>query len=156
MSTQPTLDYLAATVAQKIVAVVGKKAKNGKVEARDVETLATKALSVLQSQGVYAMALFLFSRSGKETQPEKMKSEERIATQILAWLRPLQKPKEALSEAGKPQPDPNRPNEINQTKDEVLREFAELSKDLDTLLLVRDLYEQTLIYVRYHAKAASD
>lgn len=35
----------------------------------------------------------------------------------------------------------------------ILTQIRNLSKDLDTLLLVRDLYEQTLIYARYHAKA---
>jgi len=36
----------------------------------------------------------------------------------------------------------------------MLKEFADLTGNLDELLLVRDLYEKTLIYVRFHAKAA--
>jgi len=39
-------------------------------------------------------------------------------------------------------------------RNEVLKAVTEhITADLDTLLLVRDLYEQTLIYARYHAKA---
>ncbi len=159
MNAQHTLDYLAATAAQKIVGVIGEKVKNGKeVEAREVENLVTKALGVLQSQGVYAMALFLFSRSSQKTQAKEMKAEERVAAQILAWLRSLQDPKGALKNVNNLRSKPEQPVKINDEgeKRTALQEFADLSKDLDKLLLVRDLYEQTLIYSRYHAKAASD
>ena len=157
MSEKPTLDYLAAKTAQEIASVIGVRVKNDKkVEANDLETLATKALGVLQSQGVYALALFLFSRSGKETDPSQMKSEERVATQLLSWLWFLRNPIQALSSLQKKnkkfEPDKSY-EEINNNKKEMLEAFAELSQDLDTLLLVRDLYEQTLIYARYHAKA---
>ena len=38
---------------------------------------------------------------------------------------------------------------------EALKFYSDrVTAHLDTLLLVRDLYEQTLIYARYHAKAA--
>ena len=159
MSEKPTLDYLAAKTAQKIASVIGVKVKNDKkVEASDLETLATKALGVLQSQGVYALALFLFSRSGKETDPSRMKSEERVATQLLSWLWFLRNPIQALSSLQqknnefKSDKSCEKINNDNEKK-KMLEAFAELSKDLDTLLLVRDLYEQTLIYARYHAKA---
>ncbi len=156
MSTVKTLDYLAMATSHKIAEVIGKRVKNTTVQARDLETLATKALGVLQSQGVYAMALSLFSRSGKETEEEKMSAEERVATQILSWLWPLRKPHDALQnlQANGNQPQTNkRFDEINSDKNNMLQEWADLSSDLPTLLLVRDLYEQTLIYTRYHAKA---
>ncbi|MDM7911757.1 MAG: hypothetical protein QUS09_01530, partial [Methanotrichaceae archaeon] len=59
------LDRLAAKCAQEMV----KKAKEDKTIKKPVDTLerlATKALGVLQEQGVYAMTLFLFSRSSDE------------------------------------------------------------------------------------------
>lgn len=156
MSRLKTLDYLAMATSHKIAEVIGRSVKKGKVQARDLETLATKALGVLQSQGVYAMALFLFSRSGKESEETKMKAEERVATQILSWLWPLREPYEALKNL---QTNGNQPytdktfGEVNSAKNDMLKEWADLSCNLDTLLLVRDLYEQTLIYARYHAKA---
>jgi len=154
----PTLDYVAAKTAQQIITrTVGQEVKNHKkVEARDVDTLITKTLGVLQSQGVYAMALFLFSRSGKETEASKMKAEERIATEVLSWLWPLREPFKVLQNVQNGQKlITDRPfNQINQEKEEMLKTFADLTANLDTLLLVRDLYEQTLIYARYGAKAA--
>nr|WP_290665323.1 hypothetical protein [Ardenticatena sp.] len=161
MSTMKTLDYLAMATSHKIAEVIGKRVKNTTVQARDLETLATKALGVLQSQGIYAMALFLFSRSGKETKEEtkeeKMSAEERVATQILSWLWPLRDPHGALGNLQKNENQPQTDkgfDEINQNKCYMLQEWADLSSDLPTLLLVRDLYEQTLIYTRYHAKAS--
>ncbi len=156
MNTVKTLDYLAMAISHKIAEVIGKKVKRGRVQARDLETLVTKALGVLQSQGVYAMALFLFSRSGGESVGEKMTAEERTATQLLSWLWPLRKPAQALQEfqnkKGQLQTDRSF-DKVNQQKNRMLNEWANLTADLDTLLLVRDLYEQTLIYARYHAKA---
>ncbi|RME12886.1 MAG: hypothetical protein D6802_03025 [Ardenticatenia bacterium] len=155
--TKPTLDYLAAKTAHQITQVIGTEVKKqNKVAPKDVEILVTKALGVLQSQGVYAMALFLFSRSGKESEESNMSAEERTATQILSWLWPLRNPQNALKDLqtnnNQPQTDKNS-NQVNSDKNNMLREWANISSNLDTLLLVRDLYEQTLIYARYHAKA---
>ena len=157
MDKRITLDYVAAQTAQRLIEeTVGKKVKNGKiVGARDVETLVSKALSVLQSQGVYAMALFLFSRSGSKDAADQMSVEEFVAANLLSWLWPLRKPSEVikdLQEGNKLSTD--KPiQKINGAKQKMLQDFADLTAHLDTLLLVRDLYEQTLIYARYHAKA---
>ena len=157
MNGKHNLDFLAATAAQQICEVIGEEVKNEKkVEARNVENLVTKALGVLQNQGVYAMALFLFSRSGKGTEDNKMSAEERVAVQILACLWPLRNPLDVRT----PEKDgkvnivlDKEPLQINATKKEMLSEFCKLTSHLDTLLLVREIYEQTLIYARYGAKA---
>ena len=156
MNHLKTLDYLAVATSHKIAEVINEPAKNGKVQARDLETLVTKALGILQSQGIYAMALFLFSRSGQASEEAKMKAEERVATQILSCLWHLRNPYEALKKLqtkGKQLCSDKESYQINSDKDDMLKEWANLSSDLDTLFLVRDLYEQTLIYARYHAKA---
>ncbi len=44
-------------------------------------------------------------------------------------------------------------DQLRPAREIILEGIRELTTDLDTLLLVRDLYEQTLIYARYHAKA---
>ncbi|RMF34527.1 MAG: hypothetical protein D6759_05755 [Chloroflexi bacterium] len=155
---KPTLDYLAAKTAQRITQVIGTDVKRqNKVAPKDVEILATKALGVLQAQGVYAMALFLLSRSGSESKATKMSVEERVACEIMAQLWPLRKPIEALereaSNSGAGGNGEIAYDRINEEKKHLLQEFADLTKDLDTLLLVRDLYEQTLVYARYGAKA---
>ena len=166
MSAHPSLDYLAAATAQKIIDITDKK-----VKARDLENLVTKALGVLQSQGVYAMALFLFSRSGQETRCNNMKGEQRIAVQILAELLSLignhglekliTPGPEAVSFNGNVAPciensESEKEKSINAQKDKILSSFASLTEDLDSLLLVRDLFEQTLIYTRYLAKASQE
>ena len=55
------LDRLAAEYSQKMVS----ESKNKEKE-EVLERLVTKSLGVLQEQGVYAMILFLFSRSGSD------------------------------------------------------------------------------------------
>lgn len=152
-----TLDYLAAKTAQAVTSVIGSKVKNGEIEPTDVDNLATKALGVLQSQGVYAMFLFLLSRSGDKVEEEEMKKEERVACELVSKLWPLREPVKALlEEEGKAENGALAPEEVNkrEKKREILEHIAKLTEDLDTLLLVRDLYEQTLIYTRFGAKAA--
>ena len=156
----PSLDHIAALTAQEISKVIGETVRNGKkVSASDLENLSTKALGVLQSQGVYAMALFLFSRSGSKSKKTDMSPEERCAVQILSWLWTIRKPDELIKKADSSdflsQPA-IRPSQINSSKSEMLKEFADLTGDLDDLLLVRELFEQTLIYARFHAKAAKE
>ena len=117
------LDQLAAQYAQKIVADGGA----------EIENLITKTLGVLQEQGVYAMLLFLFSRTSNEKQ---------LAQKSRPYLYALLKELPAFAES-----------ELDDKNG--LKFFADtVCADLDTLLLVKELYEQTLIYARYGAKAA--
>lgn len=119
------LDQLAAQTAQKIVEVSSPK---------ELDTLATKALGVLQENGVYACLLFLASRSGKE---------EAIAGIIRKQLR------DALAT----QEFDLQPPSIDD-KQALLNFLADkIAGNLDNLLLVKALWEQILIYVRYGAKA---
>ncbi len=94
--------------------------------ARDLDILATKTLGVLQENGVYAAALFLESRG---------KKEQELAQNIKQRLFEL--PQKAIQ------------IQIQSLQDIVDR----IASDLDALLLVKQLWEQTLIYVRYGAKA---
>ena len=157
MST-PSLDFVASVTSQRIANVIGKKVKNDKlVSPSDLENLVTKALGVLQSQGVYAMALFLFSRSGDKTVKNEMTAEERCAVEIISRLYSLRNPSETLKNFNPSDFESEiKPNEVNSKKKELLKEFADISNDLDTLLLVRDLYEKILVYARFHAKAAKE
>ena len=136
MSKKPVnLDKLAAEQAQKMV----ERAKQVAEVRKPVETLerlVTKALGVLQAQGVYAMMLFLFSRSSDEAKIAPL-----IGEQLYTVLND--------NADNIPQADTNLKNVLTFYTEKVL-------DDLDTLLLVRDLYEQTLIYARYHAKALGD
>ncbi|AEH44108.1 hypothetical protein Thein_0223 [Thermodesulfatator indicus DSM 15286] len=126
--TKTNLDKVAQDHARKMLDVSDKET---------LERLVTKALGVLQNQGVYAMMLFLFSRSSKEKEIAPV-----IRNSLYDALKRLV----------------NFKNEtIVDSPKEALEFYSQkVVENLDTLLLVRDLYEQTLIYARFHAKAAKE
>ncbi len=123
------LDQLAAKAAQDIIRETIEHCHN----ASSVDNLATKTLGVLQEQGVYAATLFLYSRSG---------NDDRIAPDL---RKPLFDLLPYITSVDAVPPDDAQPR---------LRLVSEqVTDDLDTLLLVKQVWEQTLIYVRYGAKA---
>jgi hypothetical protein len=121
------LDTLAARTAQQIIADTDHF---GTIE---VDNLATKALGVLQENGVYAATLYLYSRTGRDKE---------IAPHVRAELLNLAA-EEIVSQAA---PADHAGETLRFVTDQI-------ANDLDTLLLVRQVWEQTLIYVRYGAKA---
>ncbi len=112
----------------QLTAQTAQQIVNQADSAKELEILATKTLGVLQENGVYAAALFLESRTRK--------AEQELAEKIRLNLYPL--PAQILT--GK-----------NVASSEDIAK--NLAGDLDALLLVKQLWEQTLIYVRYGAKA---
>jgi len=132
------LDKLAAEQAQKMVTAAQDGIEGVKNPVETLERLATKTLGVLQAQGVYAMMLFLFSRSSDE--------EKVAATCICPQLFQALKELPGFQDAGVPPDQADTKRALQFYSEKVL-------DNLDSLLLVRDLYEQTLIYARYHAKA---
>jgi hypothetical protein len=129
------LDNIAAKRAQAMVSRAKQGISGVKNPVDTLEHLVTKAIGVLQEQGVYAMMLFLFSRTGDED-----KAAPLIRDQLYEALKQLPSLKNSM---------------IEDWPDKALEFYsARVLDDLDTLLLVRDLYEQTLIYARYGAKAA--
>jgi len=122
------LDTLTARTAQKIITETVSSGKD------EVDNLATKALGVLQENGVYATTLFLYSRTSKADQ-----AIAPILRKKLLALAP------GLIEGAVAPPD----------KAQAALKFVtqHIANDLDTLLLVKQVWEQTLIYVRYGAKA---
>jgi len=132
--TTLNLDQQAALHAQQMV----KAALEVKNEPKAVEVLITKALGVLQEQGVYACMLFLFSRTGDE---KAFAGQMRPELYRLLGKLPVFAERSDL---------PVAPDDARKT----LEFYAKhVSDNLDTLLLVRDLYEQALIYARFTAKA---
>jgi hypothetical protein len=120
------LDLLAARAAQGIVGATASR------KANEVDNLVTKYLGVLQENGVYAGLLYLYSRSEADRA-----IAEKVREQLLGLTREL----------GQPQPDAR-------DAEAALRFMADhVCNDLDTLLLVKQVWEQTLIYARYGAKA---
>jgi hypothetical protein len=121
------LDLHAAQTAQAIILAAEKVGK-----AQDAENLITKALGVLQENGVYACALFLYARTSHAKIAKEVSKQLLLMTDKLD-LTPPEKPDEWR--AG-----------LKFVSDQIC-------SDLDRLLLVKQLWEQTLIYARYGAKA---
>lgn len=136
------LDWHAALAGQDIIKTTKthwNKGKEEETKASDVENLATKALGVLQENGVYAAVLFLYSRS---------ESEQHIAKRIRGQLLELTR----LLKLSPPTGAKEKP--VDATAEQALKFLTdEICADLDRLLLVKQLWEQTLIYTRYGAKA---
>ncbi len=136
------LDWHAAFAGQEIIKNTKKywnikERKENEIKASEVENLATKALGVLQENGVYAVLLYLYSRSDKEQHIAKP-----IRIQLLELTR--------LLKFSPPTDTKEKPVDAEQVL-EFLTKY--ICNDLDILLLVKQLWEQTLIYARYGAKA---
>ncbi len=124
------LDIEAAKAAQEII----KETKDNKFG--EVENLITKTLGVLQENGVYACMLFLYSRTSD--------SDE---VTIKVTRKKLLKMTELLDK--KPGGDDKAGNVLGFLTDKICN-------DLDILLLTKQLWEQTLTYARYGAKARKE
>ena len=137
------LDQIAAQFAQEIIKnTITEKTKK---PAKEVENLITKTLGVLQEQGVYACMLFLFSRTSKEK-----KVAAKIREQLYGVLGELRK-----SEVFKNK-KPDIPQANAYAKTALPFYSDQVCSHLPTLLLVKEIYEQTLIYARYGAKAEKE
>lgn len=134
------LDWHAAQAAQEIISNTRThkvKEKDEPIKASDVENLSTKTLGVLQENGVYAVLLYLYSRS---------EGEEFIAKQIRMQLLHLTFKLYPSFQIGANKVDVNASVALDSMTQKICY-------DLDRLLLVKQLWEQVLIYARYGAKA---
>ncbi len=124
---QLNLDRLAAQHAQEII----RRTQSQK--ASDVDNTVTKALGVLQENGVYACFLYLLAKekeNGSVVVEEMLNLLDGLG---FGW--------------GKPE---------NLSPDKVLSHISEkVTADLERLLLAKETLEQMLIYARYGAKARS-
>lgn len=122
---QHNLDYQAARRAQELIGATAQW------KAKEVDNTVTKALGVLQEDGVYACFLYLLARE-----------KERGRAVIAAMLDLLND----LGLQGLPA--------ATAAPDRLLDDIAQnVTQDLPTLLLAREALERMLIYARYGAKA---
>lgn len=141
--TQLNLDRLAAEHAQAIVRKAvdeesrtdesqdKAKRKTKKQLANDIENTLAKALGVLQEDGVYACFLYLLAKekeNGAVVVGEMLNLLDRLG---FGWSKP----------------DGNSPGEV------LTHISVKVTTDLERLLLVKETFQQMLIYARYGAKA---
>ena len=126
--TSPNLDRLAAQHAQAIISRTTDK------KASEVDNTVTKALGVLQENGVYACFLYLRAKEGEN---------DRVVVVVVEEMLDLL---DGLGFGwGKP---------TGNGLEEVLSYISEkVTVDLERLLLAKETLEQMLIYARYGAKA---
>lgn len=121
------LDFEAAKAGQALIG----QAKECKIARAEVENLLTKTLGVLQSNGPYACILYLSSRS-------KEGETAGIVRDMLLDLTTIVVD----------------PRSEGSTECEYISAYV--CTDLEAMLLVKRIWEQTLIYARYGAKAMED
>ncbi len=126
------LDWLAAKSAQKII----HRTKERK--ASELENTVTKALGVLQENGVYACFLYLLAKEkedGKVVVDEMLNLLEGLG---FGWVKPSS-------------------GDVDQILQYITDNVSGNLKrgDLERLLLAKETLEQMLIYARYGAKARS-
>jgi len=109
-------------------------AKKGKMIAeqpsKELENLITSALAVLEEQGIYALFLYLKVHKDKED------IGKTVSKKLHDFLKHT------------PQQSPLLSGEDM----DIFDALQELGRNLDNLLLARDLVRQSLVYARYHAR----
>lgn len=135
-------------------AELGAKLGASGTNAKETENSITKALGVLEEQGVYAMFLYLFAREGA-------KFAEGLLGFLEAWCE-LKDGKQLHDSWVKAKSSRERNNAAKNPSDDARRAiFGALARlsggenGLDKLLFARDLLHRALVYARYHAKARS-
>ncbi len=126
------LDFLCMETAQQMVACKGKPS--------DKENVATKALGVLLDNGPYGLMLYL------ETQSNTRDIAKHYQRSLLTLC--------AESTIVKYLTSNEPPNGAN--FDDVTKWLRSLAQDLDSYLFAKQLWQQTLTYARYHAKAIEE
>lgn len=129
----PTFENLDLACAK-----VGKTiAERPSEDLDDLHKLVTDALAVLEEQGLYAIFLYL---EKAVTATKKKKLAKDISQKLHEFLKKT------------PQQAPLLSNNNTDNTNDVFTPLQEMAKDLDNLLLARDLVRQALVYARYHAR----
>ena len=118
------LDYLCAKYGQEIPTTIDKNQKK-----KDIENLIRNSLGVLQEEGLFAFVVFLQSKEEKKESP--------IVKVILDKCKDLLKEIKILDD-----------------DERDIREIVlEITKDIDTMFLVKNIFEKCLIYSLYCTRA---
>ena len=124
-NTQINLERLAAQYAQKII----KKTSGDKPA--DVKNTVTKALGILQENGIYACFLYLLAKEGERGRVIVGEMLELIDRLGFGWDKPDSNDVEGV---------------LSYVREKV-------TADMERMLLIKEVLEQMLIYARYGADA---
>lgn len=151
--TVQNLDAACATLGVKL----------GSSGNKDTENSITKALAVLEEQGIYAMFLYLVAREDSKFVPDLIAfMEEWCGLQggkqrYESWTKAKKKLDEVEKSAKSPQ-DRHRKEAARKdekaSREAFFQNLCGYADNVDKLLFARDLLHRALVYARYHAKAA--
>lgn len=145
-------------------------AKLGASGNKDTENSITKALGVLEEQGVYALFLYLIARESGKFVPDLLRFMEercefRNGQQLYQkWITTRGQLEEAerkaksrgnQSERDKARKEVDDAKKVaNESREAFFKALTDHAEDLDNLFFTRNLLHRALVYARYHAKAA--
>jgi hypothetical protein len=143
ISPENNLDWIAAKHAQDVI----RDSQHQK--RKDVENTVTKALGVLQENGVYACFLYILAKEKPKEKPsdkDKNNMQKSTGEVLVEYMLKLL---DSLNiEWGKPN---------SYSAEDVLSYIVSNENiTLERLLLTKETLEQMLIYARYGAKARPD
>lgn len=147
--TVQNLDVACATLGVKL----------GSSGNKDTENSITKALGVLEEQGIYAMFLYLVAREDGKFVPDLIAFMEEWCglkggkLRYESWTKAKKKLDEVKKSAKSQAIETARKDE-NASREAFFQALCDYANDLDNLLFARDLLHRALVYARYHAKAA--
>ncbi|MBW2096984.1 MAG: hypothetical protein JRI80_19160 [Deltaproteobacteria bacterium] len=128
------LDFLCMQTAQAMMECQGEAGMKEK------ENVAIKGLGVLLENGPYGLMLYLETHDKKDISQSYMKKLIGLCREKL--VKNYIRTEEQVPSDGNFQ--------------QITKWLQELAQDLDSYLFVKAMWQQTLTYARYHAKALKD
>jgi len=138
-TTIENFDFYCVDYAKRFGDEIQEQTKTGALAADEAEHTVTKALKVLQTNGLYAFLLYL---AWKKTSGTSV--EQKVLSTLDKYLLSTKNTESLLrlKAFGFPIADVDHAFDVGKT----------LSKDIDNLLLAKELLERTMIYCRYQIK----
>ncbi len=119
------LDLACAKVGKTIAEQPSKE-----LEKKELKNLITRALAVLEEQGIYALFLYL------KAQGKNIKNiGETVSDRLYDFLK-----------------ETPRQSHLLENGPDVLSALQKLGENLDRLLLACELVQRSLVYARYHVR----
>ena len=135
VASTENIDQKAMLAAGRVLAAAQGQISANMYKIADVENLATKGLGVVLEQGIYAGLLFFYSKK-KDTTPAQLMIGELLKLSI-----------DLVPALNSVRIDPNK------SLDALGYLAKTVCADLRQTIWVKTVWEQTLTYVRYGAKA---
>jgi hypothetical protein len=162
LAPEHSLDYMAAAAATEVSAKLinnhpckpARKGETGLVKAEDADNLVTKALGVVQESGPFACCLYLLSRCGSTTNWQEVRAEAVVAGEVLITLLGLSDRASFAKVQKRWTAGSIQPNGGESNKKAILDHMVAVTGvELERLFLIKEVWEQTLTYLRYIARS---